>query len=75
MSCDFLLDRLSRHAKEQPNKTVYSFVGPGIDGGTIQKVYTYKELAIETTRIGQLLLASGLKAGDRYVLVGRQPRF
>jgi len=65
MSDDFLLDRLSRHAKEQPDKKVFSFIGPGIDGGRIQKDYTYNEIAIETSRLAQHLLMSGLKPGDR----------
>ncbi len=66
---DFLLDRLSKHAKEQPNNKVFSFIGPGIDGGRIQKSYTYNEIAKETSVVAQLLLASGLKAGDRWVAV------
>jgi acyl-CoA synthetase (AMP-forming)/AMP-acid ligase II len=65
MSSDFLLDRLSRYTKEQPDKKVFSFIGPGIDGGRIQKGYTYNEIAIETSQLAQRLLLSGLKAGDR----------
>lgn len=65
MSDDFLLDRLSRNAKEQPDKKVFSFIGPGIDGGTIRKVYTYNEIAIESSRLAQHLLSSGLKPGER----------
>lgn len=69
MSNDFLLDRLSIHAKEQPDKKVFSFIGPGIDGGRIQKSYTYNELATETSRVAHVLLSSGLAAGDRCVAI------
>jgi hypothetical protein len=69
MSNDFLLDRLSIHAKEQPDKKVFSFIGPGIDGGRIQKSYTYNELAKETSRVAHVLLSSGLAAGDRCVAI------
>ena len=62
---DFLLDRLSQHATQQPDKKLFSFIGPGLDGGRIQKSYSYAELAKETTEVAQRLLAAGLKKGDR----------
>lgn len=65
MSCDLLLDRLKGHTDQQPNKGVFSFLGSGLDGGRVQKAYTYSELAQETTALAHRLLASGLSPGDR----------
>lgn len=64
---DGLLDRLSQHASQQPSKYIFNFVGPGLDGGSLQTSYTYDELAKETTEVAQRLLSAGLKQGDRYV--------
>ena len=62
---DYLLDRLSQHVSQQPSKKLFSFIGPGLDGGRIQKSFTYSELAKETTEVAQRLLAAGLTKGDR----------
>lgn len=64
---EFLLDRLRKHAEQQPDKNVMSFVAPGVDGGKIQRSYTYKVLDDETNSVARRLLQLGLKPGDRYV--------
>jgi acyl-CoA synthetase (AMP-forming)/AMP-acid ligase II len=60
-----LLDRLAQRATQQPSKKLFSFLGPGLDGGRLQKSYTYEELAQSTSALAQRLLESGLKRGDR----------
>lgn len=64
-SNDLLLDRLASHVANQPSKKLFSFLGPGLEGGRIQKSYTYAELEQETSEVALRLLESGLKSGDR----------
>ncbi len=62
---EFLLDRLSHHASEQPKKQVLTFLNPGLDGGRVHKSLSYFELSEKTTQVAQRLLAVGLKRGER----------
>ena len=62
---ELLLDRFSTNVKKNPSKKIFSFIVPGLDGGRIQKSYTYNELAEETSLLAQRLLEAGLKRGDR----------
>ena len=64
-SNDFLLDRLAHHAREQPNKIVFSFLSPGLDGGKVQKTFTYNELSQTTSHVTEQLVQRGLMRGDR----------
>ena len=64
-SNDFLLDRLAHHALAKPNKIVFSFLSPGLDGGKVQKRFTYYELAQATGHVAEQLVQRGLKRGDR----------
>lgn len=64
-SYELLLDRLKGHVGGQPDKKLFSFIGSGLDGGRIQKAYTYAQLADETTALAQRILAAGLSPGDR----------
>jgi acyl-CoA synthetase (AMP-forming)/AMP-acid ligase II len=64
-SGDLLLDRFAKNVAKQPSKAIFSFIAPGLDGGRIQKSFTYDELAKETSALAQRLLEAGLKKGDR----------
>ena len=62
---DLLLDRFAKNAARHPSKKVFSYIAPGLDGGRLQKSYTYADLSKETDALGQRLLEAGLKSGDR----------
>ena len=64
---DTLLGRLQQHVSAQPQKKLFSFIAPGLEGGRIEKSYTYAEFDVETSELAQRLLEAGLKRGDRYV--------
>lgn len=61
-----LLDRFYQNATKNPQKTAFSFVASGVDGGRIVKSLTYKELVVETSALAtRLIHDAGLKRGDR----------
>jgi acyl-CoA synthetase (AMP-forming)/AMP-acid ligase II len=62
---DLLLERLAKNVAKAPKKTLLSFISPGLNGGKIQKSFTYEELEQETSDLAQRLLESGLAKGDR----------
>jgi acyl-CoA synthetase (AMP-forming)/AMP-acid ligase II len=68
-SPDLVLDRLAKNIDKDGSKTLFTFLGPGLDGGRVQKSYTYSAFAQETSNLAQRLLESGLKQGDRALLV------
>lgn len=65
-SPDLLLKRLSENASKTPNKAAFTFIGSGLDGGRVQKSYTYSSLEVETSTLAERLVnEEGLKHGDR----------
>ena len=74
-----LLDRLASHAQSSPDKTVFTFLGSGPNGGKVERTLTYRQLADETDRVASSLVGPaatstniggvGLKKGDVAVLV------
>jgi acyl-CoA synthetase (AMP-forming)/AMP-acid ligase II/acyl carrier protein len=70
VSLPLLLDQLEENAAKHPNKTVFSFLSPGLNGGRISASLTYAELQQQTTDLAQRLLSQGgLSKGDRALLV------
>eukprot|EP00934_Nitzschia_sp_Nitz4_P008687 Nitzschia sp. Nitz4//scaffold260_size33533//8060//12901//NITZ4_007878-RA/size33533-processed-gene-0.0-mRNA-1//1//CDS//3329544680//8677//frame0 len=68
-SPDLLLERLARNASHDPNKPVFSMLGSASGGARIAKSYSYAELEDATDTLALYLLTSGLKKGDRALLV------
>jgi acyl-CoA synthetase (AMP-forming)/AMP-acid ligase II len=68
-SPDLVLERFSENCSKYAAKTLFSFLSPGLDGGRIQKSYTYAAFETESSDLAQRLLESGLKRGDRALLV------
>lgn len=66
---DLLLDRLANNASITPNKTAFSFLSSGVNGGSISASVTYQELQQQTSDLAQRLLKLGLTPGDRALLV------
>eukprot|EP00563_Minutocellus_polymorphus_P004895 CAMPEP_0181045032 /NCGR_PEP_ID=MMETSP1070-20121207/13587_1 /TAXON_ID=265543 /ORGANISM="Minutocellus polymorphus, Strain NH13" /LENGTH=834 /DNA_ID=CAMNT_0023123525 /DNA_START=136 /DNA_END=2636 /DNA_ORIENTATION=- len=80
-----LLERLASHAQTCPDKTAFTFLGNGPNGGKVERTLTYRQLADETDRVAAALTAPasasgkksstaaaggiGLKKGDVVVLV------
>jgi acyl-CoA synthetase (AMP-forming)/AMP-acid ligase II len=67
-----LLERLASHAENCPNKTAFTFLGNGPNGGNLERTLTYRQLADETDQVAAALVAAagiGLKKGDLVVLV------
>ena len=72
-----LLDRLASHAQSSPDKTAFTFLGSGPNGGKVERTLTYRQLADETDRVASSLVGTaatntggvGLKKGDVAVLV------
>ena len=62
---DLLLDRLGKNASAYSNKKAVTFLGPGKDGGKIDREMTYAQVEAETSALARLLLEKGLKQGDR----------
>jgi acyl-CoA synthetase (AMP-forming)/AMP-acid ligase II len=67
LTCTPLLDRLALHSRQTPNKLAATFLGPGPDGGAVQRQLTYGELDSVTSRLAERLTArEGMNPGDRY---------
>ncbi|KAG7342591.1 acyl-CoA synthetase AMP-forming/AMP-acid ligase II [Nitzschia inconspicua] len=65
-----LLDRLEENASKYPQKTVFTFLSPGLNGGRISASLTYRQLQQQSSTLAtRLLLQSGLSTGDRVLLV------
>ena len=72
-----LLERLAGHAQNCPDKTAFTFLGNGPNGGKVERTLTYRQLADETDRVAAALTAAtasaaggiGLTKGDVVVLV------
>ena len=63
MSYDLLLDRLTIHTEQQPEKTAIGFLRK--DGEP--QLLTYAQLSQRMKQLAAFLLSKGLKPGDRYV--------
>lgn len=68
-SPDLVLDRLAQNVSKYSSKKLFSFLGSGADGGKVQKSFTYESFSNETSKLAQRLHESGLKRGDRALLV------
>ena len=68
-SPDLVLDRLAQNVSKYSSKKLFSFLGSGADGGKVQKSFTYESFSSETSKLAQRLHESGLKRGDRALLV------
>lgn len=68
-SSELVLERLAKNAGKYGSKNLFTFLGPGLDGGRVQKSYTYTAFTQETSNLAQRLLENGLKQGDRALLV------
>ena len=68
-SPDLVLDRLAQNVSKYSSKKLFSFLGSGPDGGKVQKSFTYESFSSETSKLAQRLHESGLKRGDRALLV------
>eukprot|EP00980_Cylindrotheca_fusiformis_P003161 scaffold721_cov131-Cylindrotheca_fusiformis.AAC.51 len=68
-SPELVLDRLNKNVEKNGSKTLFTFLSPGLDGGSLQKSYTYAAFALETSNLAQRLLESGMNQGDRALLV------
>mmetsp|Transcript_28439 Transcript_28439/g.33085 ORF Transcript_28439/g.33085 Transcript_28439/m.33085 type:complete len:818 (-) Transcript_28439:80-2533(-) len=66
---DSLLERLEKNTIQSPNKEALLFLESGVNGGTIQKKFTYQDVWDETEILAENLLAQGIKQGDLAVLV------
>lgn len=66
---DLLLNRLTKNIAKDGSKKLFTFLGPGLNGGKVQKSYTYDSFNLETSNLAQRLLESGLRQGDRALLV------
>jgi len=64
---DSLLERLEKNTIQSPNKEALLFLESGVNGGTIQKKFTYQDVWDETEILAENLLAQGIKQGDLYV--------
>lgn len=68
-SPDLFLDRFTKNVAKDGSKKLFTFLGPGLDGGKIQKAFTYDSFNLETSNLSQHLIESGLRQGDRALLV------
>lgn len=66
---DLFLTRFATNVSKNGGKELFSFLGPGLDGGRIQKSHTYESFDRETSNLARHLLGSGLRQGDRALLV------
>lgn len=64
-----LCGRLSLFAAKYPNKTAFTFLSPGPDGGKAQSSLTYSQIAQKTDEIANYLMSLSVMKGDLAVLV------
>ena len=68
-SYESLLGRLKENVETRGDKTAVTFLEPGVNGGKVQKSFTYAELWAETSKVALTIKDQGLKKGDKAVLV------